>query len=152
MAGYLTGRRIPDLNSGMRVLRRDLVHRFGHLLPSGFSFTTTITLAAHCSGAMVHYHPIDYRRRVGWSKIRPRHAFQFFLLVVRSVVYFNPLRVFLPLGAAIFLTGLAKLAYDLSNSNVSDSAVACFLGAGIVWAVGLLSDQIARTGERMWMR
>ena len=152
LAGYLAGRKIPDLNSGMRVLRRDLVDRFAHVLPAGFSFTTSITLAAHCSGAFVRYVPIDYRRRVGLSKIRPYHALEFFVLVLRSIVYFNPLRVFLPLGAALFLLGLAKFAYDMFRENVSDSAVIGFLGAGIVWAVGLLSDQIARTGARIWMR
>jgi glycosyltransferase involved in cell wall biosynthesis len=153
LASYLTGRDIPDLNSGMRVLRRDLVDRFAHVLPSGFSFTTSITLAALCSGAMVRYHPIDYRPRIGESKIRPQHALDFFLLVLRSIVYFNPLRVFLPLGGFLFLGGLAKLTYDLFfHANVSDSAVLGFLSAGIVWAVGLLSDQIARAGGRMWMR
>ena len=122
------------------------------MLPSGFSFTTSITLAALCSGAPVRYLPIDYRLRVGKSKIRPMHAFDFFLLVLRVIVYFNPLRVFLPLGGFLFLGGLAKFSYDLFQNNISDSAVIGFLGAGIVWAVGLLSDQIARMGARTWMR
>ena len=77
LASYLAGRRIPDLNSGMRVMRRDLVERFAHVLPSGFSFTTSITLAALCSGAPVRYHPINYRRRIGKSKMRAMHTFDF---------------------------------------------------------------------------
>ena len=148
LAGYLAGRRIPDLNSGMRVLRRPLFERFEHLLPSGFSFTTSITLAALCSDVPVRYHPIDYGARIGKSKIRATHAFDFFVLVLRSVVYFNPLRVFLPLGALLFLTGLVKLVHDLLLSNISETAVLGFLGAAIVWAVGLLSDQIARLSAR----
>jgi glycosyltransferase involved in cell wall biosynthesis len=152
LASYLTGRKIPDLNSGLRVFKRDLVDRFSHVLPLGFSFTTSITLAALSSGALVYYHPIDYRPRVGRSKIQPVHALDFLVLVIRSMVYFNPLKVFVPLGAGLFLAGLAKLAYDLTRSNVSDSAVMCFLGAAIVWAVGLLSDQIARMGARTWIR
>jgi glycosyltransferase involved in cell wall biosynthesis len=152
LASYLAGRRIPDLNSGMRVVRRDLVERFSHVLPSGFSFTTSITLAAHCSGAMVRYHPIAYRRRVGQSKIRAYHAVQFLILVIRAIVYFNPLRVFLPLGAILFVGGMAKLVYDFYTENVSDSAAIGLLGAGILWSLGLLSDQIARIGARSWIR
>jgi len=152
LASYLAGRHIPDLNSGMRVLRRDLVERFAHVLPSGFSFTTSITLAAHCSGAMVRYHSIDYRRRVGRSKIRPYHAAQFLILVIRAIVYFNPLRVFLPLGAILFVGGMAKLVYDFYMENVSDTAAIGLLGALILWSLGLLSDQIARIGARSWIR
>jgi glycosyltransferase involved in cell wall biosynthesis len=152
LASYLAGRHIPDLNSGLRVLRRDLVERFSHVLPSGFSFTTSITLAAHCSGAMVRYHPIGYRRRVGQSKIRPYHAAQFLILVIRSIVYFNPLRVFLPLGGVLFVGGMCKLAYDFYMENVSDTAAIGLLGALILWSLGLLSDQIARIGARSWIR
>jgi glycosyltransferase involved in cell wall biosynthesis len=152
LASYLAGRRIPDLNSGLRVLRRDLVERFSHVLPSGFSFTTSITLAAHCSGALVRYEPIDYRRRVGRSKIRPYHAAQFLVLVIRSIVYFNPLRVFLPAGGILFVGGMTKLLYDFYMENVSDTAAIGLLGALIVWTLGLLSDQIARIGARSWIR
>jgi glycosyltransferase involved in cell wall biosynthesis len=146
LAGYLAGRRIPDLNSGLRVVRRELVDRFAHLLPSGFSFTTSITLAALCNDRLVHYHPIQYRARLGNSKIRPLHAFDFLLLILRTVVFFNPLKVFLPLGAILFLIGFGKLVWDLFIGDFSDTVVMGFLGAVIVWSVGLLSDQISRTG------
>lgn len=148
LASYLAGRRIPDLNSGLRVFRRDLVARFGHILPAGFSFTTSITLAALSNDLLVHYHAIDYHPRSGQSKIRPVHAFDFLLLVLRTIVYFNPLKVFLPLGALLFLIGFAKLIYDLVIGNLSETAITGFLGAAIVWAVGLLSDQIARLSAR----
>ena len=148
LASYLAGRPIPDLNSGLRVIDRKLVDRFAHLLPSGFSFTTTITLAAICSDQLVHFHPIEYYEREGQSKIRPVHALDFLLLVLRTVVYFNPLKVFLPLGAFLFLIGLAKFAYDLVIGNLSETALLGFLGAAIVWAVGLLSDQISRLALR----
>jgi glycosyltransferase involved in cell wall biosynthesis len=144
LASYLAGQPIPDLNSGQRVMKRALIERFAHLLPSGFSFTTTITLAALCSDHLVYYHPIDYHARVGESKIRPRHAFDFLLLIVRTVVYFNPLKVFLPLGAVFFAGGLAKFVYDLFIGNLSETALLGFLGAALLWALGLLSDQIAR--------
>ncbi len=146
LASFLAGCRIPDLNSGLRVLHRRHLERFAHLLPSGFSFTTTITLASLCSGQLVRYHPIDYRRRIGESKIRPAHAFEFLILIVRIIVYFNPLKVFLPLGALLFGAGFLKFVYDLAIGNLSETAVLGFLGGIIVWALGLLSDQIARVG------
>ena len=148
LASYLAGRRIPDLNSGLRIMHRSLVRRFEHLLPDGFSFTTTITLAALCSGALVRYNPIDYKPRLGDSKIRPTHALDFLLLILRTIVYFNPLKVFLPLGGIFFAGGFAKFVYDLFIGNFSETALLGFLGASILWAVGLLSDQIARVGMR----
>jgi glycosyltransferase involved in cell wall biosynthesis len=141
LASYLTGRHIPDLNSGLRVIRKSLVRRFEHILPPGFSFTTTITLAALCTHHLVYYHPIDYYERVGESKIRPAHALEFFLLVLRTVVYFNPLKVFLLLGAVKFM-------YDLTGGNFSETALLGFLGGTLIWGVGLLADQIAKLGLR----
>lgn len=146
LASFLAGREIPDLNSGLRVLRRRDVERFEHLLPSGFSFTTTITLASLCTDLLVHYHPIDYLDRVGESKIRSAHALEFLILIVRIIVYFNPLKVFLPLGAVFFGSGLLKFGYDLVIGNLSEMALLGFLGGIIIWSLGLLSDQIARVG------
>lgn len=146
LASYLAGVRIPDLNSGLRVIDRSLEKRFEHLLPSGFSFTTTITLAALCNDRLVHYHPIEYYARIGESKIRAVHAFDFLLLVLRTVVYFNPLKVFLPLGSLFFAMGGIKFIYDLFIGNLSETAVLGFLGGALLWSVGLLSDQIARVG------
>jgi glycosyltransferase involved in cell wall biosynthesis len=146
LASYLAGRSIPDLNSGMRVLKRHHVKRFEHVLPSGFSFTTSITLASLCSDLLVAYHPIDYYERAGQSKIRPTHAIEFAVLILRTIVYFNPLKVFLPLGAVFFLGGTVKFIYDLFLANLSETALLGFLGGTLLWAVGLLSDQIARTG------
>jgi glycosyltransferase involved in cell wall biosynthesis len=144
LASYLTKRRIPDLNSGLRLMRRSALMRFFHILPSGFSFTTTITLALLCNDCQVAYLPIECGPRVGASKLRAREFGNFLMLVLRTVVLFNPLRVFLPAGAALFVLGLVKLAYDLTMWNVSDSAVMAFLAALIVWSVGLLADMIAR--------
>jgi hypothetical protein len=125
-------------------MRADLIARYAHLLPSGFSFTTTITLAAACNDHPIHYVPIDYHARLGESKIKPRHAFDFLLLILRTVVFFNPLKVFLPLGGVLALGGLAKLVYDIIHENLSESAVLALLGALVIWSVGLLADQNAR--------
>ena len=144
LASYLSGCRIPDLNSGLRVMRRSVLMKFVHLLPSGFSFTSTITLAMLCTNHRVSYVPVVCSPRVGSSKIRPSDFTAFLILVLRTVVLFNPLKVFLPLGSVIFAFGAVKLVYDLFLWNLSDTAVMAFLAAVIVWSVGLLADMIAR--------
>jgi glycosyltransferase involved in cell wall biosynthesis len=148
LASYLAGRHLPDINSGLRLMRKSLINRYAHLLPDGFSFTTTITLSAACNAHPLAYVPIDYHARLGESKIRPRHAYDFTLLIVRTMVFFNPLKVFLPLGAVMMAGALAKLAYDITRDNLSETAVLGALGALIVWAVGLLADQNARIATR----
>ncbi|SHJ39574.1 glycosyltransferase family 2 protein [Cycloclasticus pugetii] len=148
LAGYLAGRSIPDLNSGLRVMRKSLIRRFVHLLPQGFSFTTTITLSALCSGSLVKYSKIDYHARIGQSKIRPGHAFDFLLLIVRTIVYFHPLKIFLPAGAIFFVAGMCKFIYDLYIGNLSESALLGIFGAAGLWSVGLLSDQISKVAMR----
>jgi glycosyltransferase involved in cell wall biosynthesis len=144
LASYLAGRRIPDLNSGLRVMRRSVLMEFLHITPSGFSFTTTITLALLCNNYLVTYLPIACAPRVGSSKLRAKEFTAFIMLVLRTVVLFNPLKVFLPLGAALFLIGAVKFIYDLFLWNLSETAVMAFLAAIIVWSVGLLADMIAR--------
>jgi glycosyltransferase involved in cell wall biosynthesis len=148
LASYLAERRLPDLNSGLRLMRKDLIETYRHLLPSGFSFTTTITLAAVCDDHEVEYVPIDYHARLGDSKIRPRHAYDFLLLILRTVTFFNPLRVFIPLGFFLALIGLSKFAYDVTQGNISESALLGLLGAMIIWSSGLLADQNARIARR----
>jgi glycosyltransferase involved in cell wall biosynthesis len=143
-ASYLADRDIPDLNSGQRVMRREALVRYLHLTPSGFSFTSTITLALISNGYHVIYEPIDYVRRAGRSKLRAAHFASFLLLVVRAIVLFNPLKVFLPLGAILFVIGLVKLAQDIVARSMSETAVMAFLAALVVWAVGLLADMISR--------
>lgn len=148
LASYLAGRHIPDLNSGLRVMKKPLLRRFVHLLPQGFSFTTTITLASLCSGSLVKYVPINYYQRVGKSKIKATHAFEFLLLIIRTIVYFNPLKVFLPIGAFFFVGGLIKFIYDLYIGNFSETALLGFVSAMVFWAIGLLSDQISKIALR----
>ena len=148
LASYLAGRNLPDINSGLRLMRKSLINRYEHLLPDGFSFTTTITLSAACNAHPLTYVPIDYHARLGESKIRPRHAFDFTMLILRTMVFFNPLKVFLPLGAVLALGALGKLVYDITRDNLSETAVLGILAAMIVWALGLLADQNARIATR----
>lgn len=152
LASYLAGRHIPDLNSGMRLMRKSHIELYERILPAGFSFTTTITLALLCNDYAVAYVPINYKKRVGSSKIRIMHAYHFTLLILRAVVLFNPLKVFLPIGAFLFVAGIAKFIYDCFKDNLSESAVTGLLGAIIVWSLGLLADQNSRLGldRRSW--
>lgn len=144
LANMLARRKIPDLNSGLRVFKRASLERFIQLLPDGFSFTTTITLSMICSNLRVIYTPIEYHKRVGQSSMRPTAFFTFILLVLRIIVFFQPLRVFLPLGGALFLLGTAKAIYDVSKMNLSESAIFGILAALVVWSLGLIADMISR--------
>jgi hypothetical protein len=144
LSSYLAGRWIPDLNSGLRVIRRSVLMRFLHVLPPGFSFTSTITLAMMCTEHRVSYVPVQCVPRLGSSKLRAREFAAFVILVLRTVVLFNPLKVFLPLGTGVFLLGLIKLVHDLFLWNLSETAVMAFLAALTIWAVGLLADMVAR--------
>ncbi len=144
LANLLARRKIPDLNSGLRVFKRDSLERFVQLLPDGFSFTTTITLSMICSNLRVVYTPITYAKRVGQSSMRPTAFFTFILLVLRIIVFFQPLRVFMPIGGILFLIGSLKFAYDITKMNLSESAIFALLAALVVWSLGLVADMISR--------
>lgn len=145
LANFLAQRHIPDLNSGLRVFRRESLERFIPLLPDGFSFTTTITLAMLCSKMEVAYLPISYGKRIGRSKIRATDFFSFVLLVLRIIMLFEPLRIFIPFGGMLFALGAGKMIYDFSiRWKLSESAVLFLLAALIVWSLGLIADMIAR--------
>jgi uncharacterized protein (TIRG00374 family) len=118
-ASYLAGYRIPDLNSGMRVMRKTVVEQFLHLLPSGFSFTTTITLAMISNGYTVVYTPIDYFKRIGASKIRPVEFFRIFALITRLMLLFGPRRLLVTGGSALLLLGFLEYRYDLTPIDMS---------------------------------
>ena len=144
LAGYLAGQEIPDLNSGMRVIRKSLVENFAHILPSGFSFTTTITLALISSGYSVSYVPIDYYRRVGKSKINPSHAFRFAFQMLRTMMLFQPMRILGPIAAVLLLCGLGNLAYDLHPMRVSGTDVMILMQGILIWCIAMVADQNSR--------
>lgn len=144
LASFLAERRLNDLNSGLRVFRKSELIPFLPLLPQNFSFTTTITLCMSCNNKRMMYTPIEYRRRVGKSKIKPMDFINFIILIMRAITLFNPLRIFIPLGLVFFLLGFFKLIYDLSQWNLSETAVFAFLAAILVWSLGLIADMISR--------
>jgi glycosyltransferase involved in cell wall biosynthesis len=146
LANYLSGYRIPDLNSGLRIFKREIAERFFHLFPEGFSFTTTITVASLSSGYQVKFLPINYFKRVGSSSISPiRDFLGFTLLVVRLVTYFKPLNVFLPSAMVLFVVGFAKAMVDLWRTNAFGVGSALVMLTAIQLAfMGLLADLILR--------
>jgi hypothetical protein len=146
LADYLSGFNIPDLNSGLRVFRRELAERFLGIFPDGFSFTTTITLAALTNGYRVRFLPINYYKRTGHSTIRPMRDFLgFILLIIRLIVYFKPLNVFLPVSAMLLVIGMTKGAFDYFHQHHFGvaSAIAVLAALQIVF-MGLLADLIMR--------
>jgi glycosyltransferase involved in cell wall biosynthesis len=145
LAGYLTGRRIPDLTSGFRGARRSQMREFIHLLPNGFSTPTTTTLAFIKAGYNVCFEPIEAAARVGHSKIRlVRDGAKFLLIVLKIVTMFSPLRVFLPISLAAFFVGAGYAAWTIATqSHVTNSSVLLIMLAVIVFLVGLVSEQIA---------
>lgn len=146
LANRVAGRRIPDLNSGLRVFKRDLALRYLHLYPEGFSFTTTLTLAALCDGYEVRFLPIDYARRAGRSKIHPlRDTFNFLVLIVRVAAYFEPLRVFLPATfVSAGISALLLIYYFITDGGVSDAGVLACLFTLLIFMMGILADLVVR--------
>lgn len=146
MVHGLTGVMVPDLNSGMRVFKRSLYQEFRHLLPMGFSFTTTLTVASLYSGRRVHYVPINYERRVGKSNIRPVQDFVgFSMLIVRLASYFEPLRFFLPAAFVLALLGVIRAIRDVIVVNQFGAlSVILMLTAFQVFVLGVIADVIVR--------
>ncbi|MDE0903505.1 MAG: glycosyltransferase family 2 protein [Planctomycetota bacterium] len=147
LASYLAGVKIPDLNSGLRAFRRELVEKYVGILPDGFSFTTTITLASLTNHHHVEYISIDYAHRSGSSKIKPiQDTLRFISLIIRTVLYFNPLKVFYPLFMGLSLMLGASLYYDIflteTAPNLSEKTVLLFVASVQVLGLGLVADLI----------
>jgi glycosyltransferase involved in cell wall biosynthesis len=135
-ASLIAMQHIPDLNSGMRLMRRPLVRRFWELLPAGFSFTTTITLAMLAAGLTVVYVPIDYLPRVGKSKIRISDFFRFARIITRMALRFRPLRLLAP-------AGMLAIAFSLAARNRLGYLTAASCAVSF-WVGGLLLERKAQ--------
>ena len=150
LASYLTRTKIPDLNSGLRAMKRDLVLQFLSILPSTHSWVSTITMAFLSSGYNVKWIPITYHKRIGKSTFHPiADTYNYLSLVVRSIMYFDPLRVFLPLSVILFLIGAGKLLYDVLayNFHIAGSTITVVVTALQLGAIGLLADLIVRRSK-----
>jgi len=145
LATYLTGRRIPDLTSGFRAARRSVLVEFLHLIPNGFSTPTTTTLACIKAGYSVDFVPIQAGRRQGSSKIKfARDGAKFFLIIVKIVTFFSPLRVFLPVSLVCFSVGALYAAWTIATqSHLTNSSVLLIVVSVVIFLMGLVSEQIA---------
>jgi glycosyltransferase involved in cell wall biosynthesis len=148
VAQSLSGTKIPDLNSGLRAFRREVSLPYLRLLPPGFSCVTTITLAFLSNQHGVEYLPIRYAKRAGASKFHPlRDAYRYILQVMRMVMYFNPLKVLMPLALWTIGIGVVKAVVDVVryNFHLSSNSLLLILGGLIIAAVALLADLIVRS-------
>ena len=147
---WIADQHIPDINSGLRVFRRDLAEKFIRILPNGFSFTTTITLAMLTNEYRVIYVPIDYAARVGTSKIRPiRDTVRFLQLIFRAGIYFAPLRVFGPLIAFFFACFCASLLFDtFVKQNLTDTTIIMAILTFNTAMFATLADMIDKRSDR----
>jgi len=145
LASYLTGREIPDLTSGFRAARRQCLREFLHLLPNGFSTPTTTTLAFIKAGYNVAFEPTDARQRVGSSKIRlARDGAKFFLIILKIVTLFSPLRIFVPIALVTAALGIAYGIWNVvTHARIPNGSVLLILFALAVFLVGLVSEQIS---------
>jgi len=144
LASALSGHRIPDLTSGFRVVRAKLFKQFLHLLPNGFSYPTTITMAFLRSGYPIDFVPIKAERRVGKSHIRPiRDGLRFLVIIFKVVTLYAPLKIFVPASAGFFVTGLGYYMYTyLTLGRFTNMSLLLFSASVIVFLIGLISEQI----------
>jgi glycosyltransferase involved in cell wall biosynthesis len=147
LASFLTSTKIPDLNSGFRAFRTDIARQYLNQLPVGFSCVTTITMTFLANGYSVKYVPIDYAKRAGeskfhWYKDTRRYATQ----VVRMILSYNPLRIFMPVGLTLFTIGFVKLLVDVIGKDfrVPVNTLLILFAAFQVIAIGLLADLVTR--------
>ncbi|MEW6366628.1 MAG: glycosyltransferase family 2 protein [Acidobacteriota bacterium] len=150
LASYLSGEDIPDINSGLRLFKRDDIKNYFHIVSNGFSFTMTTTLSYLADGKDVVFVPINYHARTGHSKIRPiRDTLLFLQVILRTIIYFNPLRVFLPISLLLFLFGLGVATYEvIVHHNLTDLSLISIIAGIQVGATGLLADLIVRKKGR----
>ena len=151
LAAFLADTDIPDLNSGLRVFRTDVGRQFLHLLPTGFSCVTTLTMTFLANGYSVGYTPVGYAERSGRSKFHWwRDTKRYLIQVVRMILSYDPLRVFIPLGVALSLIGTVKLVVDFVrfDFHVATTTVVLLVAAFQVFAIGLLADLVVRVTKR----
>lgn len=144
-ASYIVGYPIPDLTSGFRAIKAPLLKRFLYLLPNGYSYPSTITIAMFRSGFRVRYEPIVSPARVGYSKVKPlRDGLRFLMTITRLATMFVPLKIFIPISMMFLTVGISYGAWLLIfRSRFSNMAVLLIMIGVVVFLVGLIAEQIA---------
>ena len=144
IASMMTGRKILDLTSGFRVARAEKFRQFLYLLPNGFSYPTTITMAFLRSGYPIVFEPISAAKRVGKSHIRPvRDGVRFLVIIFKVATLYSPLKIFLPASLLFFATGAGYYAFTYVDSGrFTNMSMLLFSAAVIIFLIGLISEQI----------
>jgi glycosyltransferase involved in cell wall biosynthesis len=144
LASMLSGREILDLTSGFRVARADLFKRFLYLLPNGFSYPTTITMAFLRSGYPVLFEPIKAAEREGKSHIRPiRDGVRFLIIIFKIATLYSPLKIYVPISGLFFATGLSYYLYTyMTSGRFTNMSMLIISAAVIIFLIGLISEQI----------
>ena len=144
IASRLTGRRVPDLTSGFRAVRASMFRQFLYLLPNGFSYPTTITMAFLRSGYPVCFEPITAAERSGKSHIRPiRDGIRFLVIIFKIATLYSPLKIFMPISALFFTTGLGYYAYTyFTEGRFTNMSMLVISASVIIFLIGLISEQI----------
>ena len=146
LANFLVDDNIKDINSGLRIFKKEIAIKFFPIICEGFSFTTTITLAMMSNNYAVKYVPIEYYKREGKSKIKPiRDTLNFIALVIRTVMYFNPLKIFIPISLLMFLTSITFFVLGQTgvlDESPNDTITVLFVGGIQVLVTGMIADLI----------
>lgn len=143
LANYLSGKRIPDLNSGFRVFKKTIAMEFFHLFPSGFSFTTTITLACLTNDYTVKFIPIEYYKRKGKSSIKPFKDFKnFVFLIIRLITYFKPMKMFSLISIILFIAAIFIFLYSflILHKLMDISVIVLFVASLQIFLFGALAE------------
>lgn len=144
LARYLLGKKIKDFNCGLRLIKKDQFLRFTHVLPDGFSWSTTSLFAFFKEGLNVKFVPVEVKKRQGGkSLVGPKVAVKYLMLIFRLVMLFSPLRIFLPVSFLLGILGLGFLIWDLTLQNISEGTIFILLSAMLIFFFGLIADQIA---------
>jgi glycosyltransferase involved in cell wall biosynthesis len=154
IANFLTGRKIPDINSGLRAYRKNLLLKLIHLMPNGFSFSTTSTVAYYSMNFRVKYIPIKTKQRTGKSTVNQiEHGFDTILLMLRLIVLFNPLKVFIPVSLFLIFMGLAYQIYIicLTGLHVEGGAIVSLIAGIQIFLFGLMIDQISSVRREKYL-
>jgi glycosyltransferase involved in cell wall biosynthesis len=149
-AERLTGAKIPDLNSGLRAFRREVSLPYLRLLPAGFSCVTTITVSFLANNHEMYFLPIDYYKRAGKSKFKfGKDAYRYILQVLRMTMYFNPLKVLMPLALTLLGIGVVKAIYDVAVHpvKIATDTVLIFVTGLLIASLALLADLIVRSRD-----
>lgn len=149
-ASWMVAQTVEDLTSGFRVVRADKFRKFMYLLPNGFSYPTTITMSFFRAGFSIFYVPIHTPRRIGRSHIRPiRDGIRFLLIILKIGTLYSPLKLFLPVSAALFSTGLGYYIYTYLTSNrFTNMSALLFIASILAFLIGIVSEQITTLGYK----